>query len=144
MISKSCKYALRATIFIASRASEGVKLSIKDIAREIDAPEAFTAKLLQALNKHRIVTSLKGPYGGFYSEKSQLDLPIISIVNAIDGLSVFRECGMGLHQCSDLHPCPLHFEYAKTRDQLKNTFQQTTIASLAANLNEGSFYINNA
>lgn len=143
MISKSCKYAIRAAILIASKANDNVKLGVKDIAKEIEAPEAFTAKILQALNKHRIITSLKGPYGGFYSEKHQLELPVIDIVNAIDGLSVFRECGLGLHQCSDQHPCPMHFEYAALRDQFKRTFQQTTLASLAGNLKEGMAYINN-
>ena len=32
---------------MASKASNNVKLGIKGIAREIDAPEAFTAKILQ-------------------------------------------------------------------------------------------------
>ncbi len=143
MISKSCKYAIRAAIFIASKADEGVKLGVKEIAKDIEAPEAFTAKILQALNKHRIVTSLKGPYGGFYSEKPQLALPVIDIVNAIDGLAIFRECGLGLQSCSDRHPCPMHYEYAKTRDQLKSTFQQTSIGQLAQNLKEGVVYVSN-
>lgn len=143
MISKACKYAIRATVFIASKAEEPVKLGVKEIAKEIEAPEAFTAKVLQAINKHRIVSSLKGPYGGFYCEKHQLQLPVLAIVNAIDGLSVFRECGLGLHQCSDKHPCPMHFEYAKTRDQMLKSFEETTIASLAVSLKEGLVYVNN-
>lgn len=143
MISKSCKYAIRASIFIASKANEGIKLSVKEIAGEIEAPEAFTAKILQALNKHRIITSLKGPYGGFFAEKPQLDLPVIDIVNAIDGLAVFRECGLGLHTCSDSHPCPMHFEYAKTRDKMLKSFRENTIGNLAENLKEGAVYVNN-
>ena len=58
MISKSCKYAIRAAVYIASKAGEGIKLSVKEVAKGIEAPEAFTAKVLQALNKHRIVTSM--------------------------------------------------------------------------------------
>src|SRR5690606_33988435 len=112
MLSKSCKYAIRATVFIASKAGENVKLGVKEIAEEIEAPPAFTAKILQNLNKYKIVTSLKGPYGGFFCEKYQLDLPIVEIVNAIDGLAIFKECVMGLHRCSDEHPCPMHHHYA--------------------------------
>lgn len=143
MISKSCKYAIRAAVFIASRARGEVKLGVKDIAKEIEAPTAFTAKILQALNKYRIVTSLKGPYGGFYCEDYQLELPILEVVNAIDGLSIFKECVMGLHQCSDDHPCPMHSEYAKTRNNLLESFQNTTIGSLAENLSEGAVFIKN-
>lgn len=143
MISKACKYGIRATIFVASRAEEDIKLNVKQIAKEVDAPEAFTAKILQVLNKHRIITSLKGPYGGFYIEQFQLDQPVINIVNAIDGMSVFRECGLGLKQCSEKHPCPMHDQYKITRDTLLNAFQQTTIGQLAHGVNSGTSFINN-
>ncbi len=143
MISKSCKYAIRAAVFIASKANEDVKLGVKDIAREIEAPTAFTAKILQLLNKHKIVTSLKGPYGGFFCEKYQLDLPVLDVVNAIDGLAIFRECVMGLHQCSDVHPCPMHHKYARTRDELLKTFSNTTLKGLAKDISAGATFLTN-
>ena len=143
MISKSCKYAIRATVFIASKAKENVKVGVKEIAKEIEAPVAFTGKILQILNKYKIVTSLKGPYGGFYSEKHQLELPVIEIVNAIDGISVFRECVMGLHQCSDDHPCPMHFKYAKSRDAMFHTFQNISIGKLAEDFSNGYAFLKN-
>src|SRR5690606_31330199 len=143
MISKSCKYAIRAAIYIASKSKDNIKLSVKEIAKGIDAPEAFTAKILQVLNKHKIVTSLKGPYGGFFCEKYQLELPVLEVVNAIDGLAIFRECVMGLHQCSDEHPCPMHLKYATTRDNLLKTFEETTMGGLASDLSTGSSFITN-
>lgn len=143
MISKSCKYAIRAAVFLASKADEDVKFGVKEIAQEIQAPTAFTAKLLQILNKYKIVTSLKGPYGGFFCEKYQLDLPVLEVVNAIDGLAIFKECVMGLHQCSDLHPCPLHLKFALTRDNLLKTLSETTLQSLALDLSAGSTFLTN-
>ena len=143
MISKACKYGIRAAVFVASQADKNIKFNVKEIAREVDAPEAFTAKILQVLNKHRIITSLKGPYGGFYIEDYQLEQPIINIVNAIDGLSVFWECGLGLKKCSTLHPCPMHDKFAGVRDTLRNVFQETTIRQLALELKEGTSFINN-
>lgn len=143
MISKSCKYAIRATVYIASKAKENIKVGVKEIAKEIEAPEAFTGKILQILNKNRIVTSLKGPYGGFYCEEDQLDLPLLEVVKTIDGTSVFTDCVFGLHKCSDDHPCPMHFQYAKTRDEIYHSFKNTTIRSLADNLSAGNAFITN-
>ena len=143
MISKSCKYAIRAAIFIASRAGGEEKLGVKEIAAEVEAPAAFTAKILQTLSKYKIVTSLKGPYGGFYCENHQLDLPVIEVVNAVDGLAVFKECVMGLHQCSDAHPCPMHSKYAVTREEMLRTFQKTTLGSLSEELSNGAVHIRN-
>lgn len=143
MISKSCKYAIRAVVFIASQAPKNGKPGVKEIAEEIEAPQAFTAKILQSLSKYKIVTSLKGPYGGFYCESYQLELPVIEIVNAIDGLAVFKECVMGLHNCTDEHPCPMHYKYAETRNNLLLSFQQTTIGNLASDLTRGNVYLKN-
>jgi len=143
MISKSCKYAFRATIYITSKADDNIKLSVKEIARKIEAPQAYTGKILRMLAKHRIVSSLKGPYGGFYCGKHQLNLPIINIVNAMDGLSVFKECILGLEQCTDKHPCPMHRQYMETRASMLKSFEETTIANLAEKLKSGSVYLTN-
>ena len=108
MISKSCQYALRAVVYLASNTNKALRLNVKQISKEIDAPEAFTAKTLQILNKHKIITSLKGPYGGFFMEEHQMDLPILNIVHAVDGLQIFTSCGFGLKKCSPNHPCAFH------------------------------------
>lgn len=143
MLSKSCKYAIRAAVYIAAQAVKDIKPGVKEIAEEIEAPQAFTAKILQNLSKYKIITSLKGPYGGFYCEEHQLELPVIEIVNAVDGVAVFKECVMGLHNCSDEHPCPMHFKYAKNRNKLLVSFQQTTLGNLAQDLSDGHVYLKN-
>jgi Rrf2 family protein len=143
MLSKSCKYALRATLFIAHKAPQGVRLGVRDIAREIDAPEAFTAKILQSLARDRVISSVKGPNGGFFIAPGQAELPLINVVHAIDGLGFFYECGLGLKQCSDQRPCPLHHQYKAAREALRSLFQQTSIGDLAQNLQTGTAFINN-
>lgn len=141
MISKACQYSMRAVVLLASKADENLKLNVKQIAQEIDAPVAFTAKTLQILNKHNIITSLKGPYGGFFIEDYQLNVPIINIVNAIDGLQVFSSCGLGMKQCNAKKPCPFHEEYAILRTKMKDTFEKTTVKMLAEKLHDGSHYL---
>lgn len=143
MISQSCKYGIRAAIYLASRTDEDVKLSAKEVADNIDAPRAFIGKVLQILRKHRIISSLKGPYGGFYCEKYQLNTPIINIVNAIDGLAVFNECVLGLNECSPEHPCPMHYKYMESRDNMFKSFEETTIGELATNLKLGTVFVTN-
>lgn len=132
MISKASKYGIRAVVYIASRVGDKIKLPVKEIAKEIDVPEAFTAKILQTLSKHKIITSLKGPYGGFYIEPHQLEIPLSTIVHVIDGLSIFTECGLGLKQCSETRPCPLHKEFKAARNELDRIFKETTIKTLAS------------
>ena len=71
MFSKSCEYAIKAVIHLCMETHEGGRLSINDIAVAIDSPEPFTAKILQTLSKHKIISSAKGPGGGFYVEQKK-------------------------------------------------------------------------
>ncbi|MGB0369618.1 MAG: RrF2 family transcriptional regulator, partial [Flavobacteriales bacterium] len=63
MFSKACEYGIRATLFIAQNAAESNRVSLKEISKKINSPEAFTAKILQQLARNKIIVSYKGPHG---------------------------------------------------------------------------------
>jgi len=95
MFSKACEYAIRATLYISSKSVNGSKLSIKEIAKEIDSPEPFTAKILQVLSREKIISSIKGPNGGFYLDPKAKPIPLNTIVRAMDGEDVLHTCSRG-------------------------------------------------
>lgn len=118
MFSKTCEYAIRAILFIAQKSKQGVKVSIKDVAKEIDSPEFFLGKILQELSRKGIVKSLKGPTGGFYLDDESMQYSLADVVIAIDGDKIFNGCGLGLKQCSEKQPCPIHKEFKKIRSDI--------------------------
>lgn len=69
MFSKTCEYAIRAMIFIAQRSKDGQRVGIREIAKGIDSPEHFIAKILQQLARKGVVASVKGPNGGFFLDE---------------------------------------------------------------------------
>jgi Rrf2 family protein len=85
MVSKTCEYAIRAMLFVAQKSKNDSKVGVKQIAKAIDSPEPFIAKILQDLGKKGLVLSSKGPTGGFYLDKAGLKKSLADIVNAIDG-----------------------------------------------------------
>jgi len=137
VFSKTCEYAIRSVFFIAHRTASGNKVGIKEIANGIDSPEHFLAKILQDLSRKGIVLSAKGPNGGFYMDDVALKRPLSDVVEAVDGNSIFTGCGLGLAQCSETNPCPLHHEFKAIRNQLKDLLEQTTIADFSESLNLG-------
>ncbi len=137
MFSKSCEYAIRAVIYISSESKTGRKLSIQEIHEAIEAPEHFTAKILQILSRNRILSSQKGVHGGFYLDKIQGELKLIDIVEAIDGKTLFTGCGLGLKQCSETEPCPIHDKFKAIRNNLKKMLEETTIEELGKKLKNG-------
>ncbi|SMC94676.1 RrF2 family transcriptional regulator [Pedobacter nyackensis] len=137
VFSKTCEYAIRSVFFIAHRTASGNKVGIKEIANGIDSPEHFLAKILQDLSRKGIVLSAKGPNGGFYLDDVARKRPLSDVVEAVDGNSIFTGCGLGLANCSETNPCPLHHEFKAIRNQLKDLLEQTTIADFSESLNLG-------
>ena len=131
MISTKCKYALRAILHLAVESSQQNKKNIRDLAEELKIPTPYLGKILQELVPKNIISSVKGPNGGFYLTEENLQTSLINIVGAIDGLSFFETCGLGLAACSDDHPCPIHHDFKISRDHLKNVFANKSVRDLA-------------
>ncbi|CAL1519500.1 Rrf2 family transcriptional regulator [Chitinophaga sp. MM2321] len=134
MFSKTCEYAIRAMIFIAHKSKDGNKVGIKEIAKGIDSPESFIAKILQDLSRKGLVQSLKGPNGGFYLDNKSLKCSLADIVTEVDGDKLFSGCGLGLKQCSESHPCPIHHEFKKVRAEIKQMLEKAKLGEFTAQL----------
>ncbi len=141
MLSKSCIYALRSIVFIAHSATENSKIGFKEIAKELDLPTEYIGKILQQLTKNNLIQSAKGPNGGFYLNEASKQIKIIKIVEVMDGLAYFSNCGFGLMECNENHPCPLHFDFKVYRDGLWKVFNSKSIADLVNKIEEGNAFI---
>ncbi|RSK38655.1 RrF2 family transcriptional regulator [Mangrovimonas spongiae] len=142
MFSKACEYGIKAAIYIAANSNEGKRVSLKGIAKHIDSPEAFTAKILQILARENIVTSVRGINGGFEIESHKLETIFLSdIVKAIDGDNIYKGCGIGLKDCNELHPCPIHDDFKKVRNSLRKLLETTHLKQLALNVHSGTSFL---
>jgi len=143
MFSKTCEYALRATIYIAQKSSGDKKIGITEIAKAIDSPQHFTAKILQSLTGYNVVSSIKGPNGGFFITDKQKQLSVRTVLEALDEDSVLQKCVLGLNECSENKPCPMHAQYKIIKQQLVQLFESKTIRDLATDISTGAAFINN-
>ncbi len=135
MFSKATEYALRATIYIAQHSSEEKKVGIQAIAKAIDSPQSFTAKILQLLTRGgKIISSTPGPQGGFFMTAKAKKLPVRAILKAMGEEDILEKCVLGLKECSESHPCPMHGQYKVIKAQLKKLFEAKTIEDLAEEL----------
>ena len=143
MFSKSCEYAIKAMIFVAQKSKDEVRVGVKEVAKGIDAPEYFIAKILQDLGKKKLVNSVKGPNGGFYMDKFNSKVSIEDIVKAIDGDGLYKDCVLGLKACSEKNPCPVHFEFKEIKKNFIKMIEDNTIADFNEKLDSGKFFLKN-
>ncbi|MEB2775365.1 Rrf2 family transcriptional regulator [Algoriphagus sp. D3-2-R+10] len=142
MFSQAAKYAIKSVIYVWTKSLEDRKVGAKEIGAEINAPEAFTAKILQSLVKAKIIGSLKGPNGGFFADETHAKINLKDVVKAIDGDHLFSGCSLGLPKCSEKSPCPLHFEVVKVRREIDNMLTSKSIKLLAVEVIKGTATLN--
>lgn len=139
MLSASCKYGIRAIIFIASRPDKKINTGLKQVADELKIPQPYLAKILQILSRKKILHSTKGPHGGFYILKPANELTLMDIIEAIDGGEFFDRCYVTGEKCNFDKPergvCILHNDLRKEKERLSAFFSSKTIESLTKQLN---------
>ncbi len=137
MLSKSSKYALKAIIYIAHRSQQRERAGLEEIIEHIGTPKQFTAKLLQQLSKAGVITSIKGPNGGFsMSEEDRINTNIRDIVTILDGSDLYERCGLGLDQCGCENPCPIHTMYLPIKTAITEMHTNYSIDYLAKTLDD--------
>ena len=110
MLSKSCEYGLRATLYLASLDGDGY-VPINTISEELGISFSFPTKIFQKLNDAGLLTSQRGPKGGVALNRPADEMTLYEIVVAIDGDDLFEVCVLGLPGCGDAEPCPLHDQW---------------------------------
>jgi len=142
MFSKTSEYALRATFYIAQKGTIENKLPINQIAEAIGSPQPFTAKILQALARNNsIISSSRGPNGGFYMTPKAKKLPVTAVLDAMNETQTLTKCVLGLPQCGSDNPCPMHSKYLNIKAQLLEMFDSTTIEDAAIHLESTPYHL---
>jgi len=142
MLSKSTEYAMRALVFVQLCNWEQKRPGVGEIAKEIEAPEAYTAKILQTLTKNQLLNSMKGRGGGFFVSENQSSLTLYDVIHVVEGDACFHKCGFGLKQCNDSNPCPLHEKHKVLRDGFFEIAKTETIKSLSEKILDGDAVLN--
>ena len=141
MLSNTSKYAIRAVIYLALYAGKEKKIGIKQISNELKIPTPFLGKILQTLAKHKLLSSTKGPHGGFGLGKPAEEISLIEIVDIIDGQDIFKKCMIRLEDCNEKEPCSAHKKYGEIRESLYALFQKEKISDFVNEIKDGKVKI---
>lgn len=144
MFSKSTEYALRAIIYLAQKSSADHKIGIEELSKAIDSPKSFTAKILQKLTKGtNLVSSITGPTGGFYLSEQAKKKSVFHVLTLLEEDKIITGCILGLKECSEINPCPMHTQYKKIRFQLLEMLDHKSILELSQEMKDPKVVIHN-
>jgi Rrf2 family protein len=143
MFNKETEYALRGLVYIMLQNMKSHRPGTAEIAKEIDAPPFYIAKILQRLVKSGFLESMKGKGGGFFFDPNKPELQLIRLISAIEGTRSFSGCGFGLKQCDSENPCPFHEQYVSVRESINKLISEETVQSLAGKVYKKEINLSN-
>ena len=130
IFSKSFGYSVRGILFISSMQERKHFVQVEEIAIALSVPRHFMGKILKKLAKENILSSAKGPAGGFTINENTLGITLLELVKLTDGSMVLDHCVMRLRECNADMPCPMHERMDAWRTSLKGMLAKTTIKAL--------------
>ena len=131
IFSRQCEYAIQAVTYLA-RKREGSNTSIRELAKTLKIPYHFLAKILQRLTRKGLLSSSRGPTGGFSLGKPVEDITLFHIVDAVDGVSFASRCVLGFPECSGKHPCAVHEQWGSIRDSIYSMLVSRSVVETGA------------
>ena len=130
LYSRPCEYAIRTMAYLA-RAPSDERVQVQEIAEAEAIPAPILAKVLQQLARGNLVNSYKGPGGGFNLNRTPSAINLYEIFRVVDGVEDLDRCAVGLAECNDFAPCPLHDTWKSVRVHLLQYLKKTTLEEMA-------------
>ncbi|MFZ5971710.1 MAG: RrF2 family transcriptional regulator [Bacteroidota bacterium] len=134
MLSKKCKYAIHALVYLAERYQQG-PVHIQEIADNQNIPKKFLEAILLELRNARILHSKKGKGGGYYLYKKPEEVNLIEIIRLMDGAIALLPC-VSLNyyepceECRDEKTCGIRDTFLGVRDETLQILQDSTLAKI--------------
>jgi Rrf2 family protein len=142
IFSNPCEYAIRALseLVLMSQDSAANRragfVMLDRLTEQANLPREFMAKIFRQLVESGLLSSAKGPGGGFSLARAPHEITLLQIVEAIDASRPLESCVVGLSRCNDQMPCPQHDLFKPIRQRLRAYLATTTLADTAASLRE--------
>ena len=126
LLPQTAEYAVRAVLFIA-RHERPVRVA--EIATAIQVPQNYLSKTLHQLARAGVLSSTRGPSGGFRLGMAADRLTLQRIISTFAQAGGQR-CLLGNGLCGELAECAVHARWAPVRSQMSDFFGTTTVADL--------------
>ena len=124
------RYALRASLALAKLGIDGEPVSINCLSEQEDISSVFLEQIFFRLRKAGIVSSIRGPGGGFCFTKPLDELTVYEILIAAGEELELTFCDKSSDDCERIGQCLSHNVLAGAHEQIKNYFSDLTIASV--------------
>jgi len=128
LITRNTDYAIRALCCIAEQKEDIV--SVDHIVQCLEIPRSFLRKILQILNKERMLNSCKGRGGGFALALPPEKISLIDLMRIFQGPIKLNECKFKKDDCPYVSDCLLKKKIDEIEKEVIAKLKAITIESI--------------
>lgn len=128
LITRDTDYAARALVFMAGRKNEIVPVS--ELVHRLNIPRPFLRKILQILNRERLLKSYKGQRGGFRLNTAAKNIFLLDLMRIFQGPVKLNECLFKKKICPDRSACLLRGAINNIEESVVSQLRHITIEGL--------------
>jgi Rrf2 family protein len=130
-ISRKIEYGLRAMVCLAAQ-TPGTVVPFREIARRMDVPQDFLAKILKTLVGKGLAASTRGSRGGYRLTKAPREITFLDVIEAMEGPLVVSLCGGGGHEsCRMTRACTMYGVWQRGQERMLEVYRGATLDQLA-------------
>ena len=129
-ISRKIEYGLRAMVFLASQPLSAV-VPFREIARRMDVPEDFLAKILKTLVGRKLVLSRRGSRGGYSLGRPANLISFLDVIEAVEGPVVVNVCQEDHDACKVSRACTMYGVWKLGQERMLEVYRRTKLDALA-------------
>jgi Rrf2 family protein len=130
-ISRRIEYGLRAMVCLAAQ-PDGRVMPFREIARRMNVPQDFLAKILKQLVTRQLVASTRGARGGYRLGRPARDISFLDVIEAVEGPVVVNLCQDGQHDsCRLSRGCTLYGVWKRGQERMLDVYRTATLDQLA-------------
>ena len=132
MLAQRSRYALRSLLYLVEDGG-GAPVQLARIAETQKIPPKYLELIMLDLKKAGIVTSVRGPKGGYRLTRSPQDISFGEVVRAIEGPIALISCASGnfYAPCGDCHDeatCAIRRAFMVVRSRTSDVLNGITLA----------------
>lgn len=131
MQRRSAQVAVALVLQLASE-EKGTSHRVQDLAAVLGVPATYLAKIVQTLTRVGLLHALRGPRGGVQLGRSPSKLHLWDVLSAVEPVGEFERCFLKLDRCDDLHPCPVHNDWAPIRTRILAMLKKRSLRKIAS------------
>ena len=127
-ITRETDYAIRCILYLSHK--QGEINMVEDIAREMQIPKSFLAKIVQKLARASLVKSFRGVKGGFQLARLPEEISLLDVMEAIEGDVSINVCALDQTLCGRSKTCSVHPVWVEIRKDFRKILKKYNFARL--------------